>query len=110
MKFSSIISALESLVPGAQWSLSGDSIEGLIWLDDNVSRPTDEQLINECNRQEIIFEKMEYQRLRQSEYPNLADFADAYYWAQEGDNSKMDEYLAKIKEVKNKYPKVPDAS
>ena len=42
---------------------------------------------------------------RQSEYPPLADFADAYYWAQNGDNTKMTAYIDKCEAVKTKYPK-----
>jgi len=47
----------------------------------------------------------QYQRDRQPEYPSLATFADAYYWAQKGDNTKMDEYVAACDAVKTKYPK-----
>ena len=42
---------------------------------------------------------------RAAEYPTLADFADAYYWSQNGDNTKMTAYLEKCDEVKSKYPK-----
>jgi len=46
-----------------------------------------------------------YQLDREPEYPSLATFADAYYWAQKGDNTKMDEYVAACDAVKAKYPK-----
>jgi|LakMenEpi03Aug12_release.lakeMendotaPanAssembly.Ray.scaffolds.fasta_scaffold93627_3 hypothetical protein len=46
-----------------------------------------------------------YDLHRRMNYPILADFADAYYWQQQGDDSKMKEYLSKITEIKNKYPK-----
>jgi hypothetical protein len=39
------------------------------------------------------------------EYPALGDFADAYYWSQNGDNTKMAAYLEKCDAVKVKYPK-----
>ena len=42
---------------------------------------------------------------RAAEYPSLADFADAYYWAQNGDDTKMTAYIEKCAEVKLKYPK-----
>ena len=42
---------------------------------------------------------------RQAEYPSLAEFADAYYWAQNGDNTKMTAYIDKCEAVKTKYPK-----
>lgn len=46
-----------------------------------------------------------YDLERRMNYPQLADFVDAYYWAQRGNNDKMNEYLAKCDDVKAKYPK-----
>lgn len=46
-----------------------------------------------------------YDYKRRYEYPQLADFADAYYWMQKGNDTKMNEYLAKITEIKEKFPK-----
>ena len=42
----------------------------------------------------------QYQRNRSPLYPPLADFADAYYWAQKGDDSKMTAYVADCAKVK----------
>jgi hypothetical protein len=47
----------------------------------------------------------QYQRDRQREYPSLADLADALYWSNQGDNTKLDEYYAACAAVKAKYPK-----
>ena len=47
----------------------------------------------------------QYQRDRQPEYPSLAEFADAYYWLQKGDDTKMTAYVAACDAVKTKYPK-----
>lgn len=46
-----------------------------------------------------------YKSKRAAEYPSLADFADAYYWAQNGDDTKMTAYIEKCAEVKAKFPK-----
>ena len=46
-----------------------------------------------------------YQQCRAQEYPPLQEFVDAYYWQQKGDDKLMEQYLAKVKEVKEKYPK-----
>jgi len=46
-----------------------------------------------------------YKFSRALEYPNLSEFADAYYWAQKGDTTLMDSYIEKCDVVKNKYPK-----
>ena len=51
----------------------------------------------------------QYQRDRQPEYPSLADLADALYWSNQGDNTKLDEYYAAVSAVKTKYPK-PEVS
>jgi len=51
----------------------------------------------------------QYQRDRQPEYPALADLADALYWSNQGDNTKLDAYYAACAAVKAKYPK-PEAS
>ena len=45
-------------------------------------------------------------QLRRAAYPPLEDFADAWFHLQRGDGAKMDEYLARLKSVKNIYPKV----
>lgn len=46
-----------------------------------------------------------YQRNRQPEYPPITDLADALYWSNQGDNSKLDAYYAACAAVKAKYPK-----
>ena len=47
----------------------------------------------------------QYQRDRQPKYPDLAVLADALYWSNQGDNTKLDEYYAACAAVKAKYPK-----
>jgi hypothetical protein len=51
------------------------------------------------------FSKLSYKTKRELEYPDLKEFADAYYWAQNGDNTKMNAYIVKCSAVKDKYPK-----
>ena len=47
----------------------------------------------------------QYKRNREPLYPPLADLADAYYWAQKGDDSKMTAYVAACDKVKSDNPK-----
>lgn len=49
--------------------------------------------------------EMTYADYRAANYPKLEDLADAIYWQSQGDDSKMKTYLAKVKAVKEKYPK-----
>lgn len=94
--------ALQSLRPGAQWVLRGDDLE---WLDQEQTQPTDAEIAAEITRLQAEYDAKEYQRDRAPEYPTLAEFADAYYWAQKGNNDLMDAYVAKCDAVKLKYPK-----
>jgi hypothetical protein len=40
MNYSQIVKALIDLRPGAEWALTGDTLEGLDWLDKKQSKPT----------------------------------------------------------------------
>lgn len=44
MKNSDIVHGLEALRPGCEWTLNGNDLKGLIWLDKKQARPTDEEL------------------------------------------------------------------
>lgn len=110
-----------SLAPTAQFGLTGTEIEfvdevvngvtttttpNLQWLDPNVTKPTKQQILAERARMQAEIDATEYQRKRQPEYPPLGDLADAIYWQNQGDSSKMTAYLAAVEAVKDKYPKV----
>jgi len=41
---------------------------------------------------------------RRAAYPPLADFADALYWKEQGDSSKLESYLKACEEVKKRFP------
>lgn len=82
----------ETFDPQYTYSLiDGKAVKGDLY-------PVDEEL-------ELEFQRTEYQRQRAPEYPDLKEFVDAYYWAQKGDNTKMDAYIVKCDTVKDKYPK-----
>ena len=72
---------------------------------------TDEELFahpnyqQELDRLEAKHAAVRYVSQRQPEYPSLADLADALYWSNQGDNTKLDEYYAACAAVKAKYPK-----
>ena len=100
-----ITHALKALKPGAEWSLLGDNYEGLEWLDKTQEKPSKSQVEAKIKELQKEWEDTQYQRDRAPQYPSLADFADAYYWAQKGDNTKMNAYIAQCDEVKNQYPK-----
>lgn len=100
-----IVEALHSLRPGAQWALNGDTYSGLEWLDKTQTKPTEKEVKVEEEKLQAEHDQKEYQRLRELEYPDLKELADALYWSSTGDNTKLDEYYAKCEAVKSKYPK-----
>ena len=83
------------------------------FINDSVARDADgnqielDQALVDAAAAEIQAEldATQYQRDRQPEYPDLADLADALYWSNQGDNTKLDEYYAAVSAVKAKYPK-----
>ena len=97
------ITAIQSLRPNSHWVLRGDTLE---WNDTEQTQPTEAEIATEVTRLQAEYDAQEYARSRVTEYPSLAEFADAYYWAQKGDNTLMDAYVAKCDDVKTKYPKV----
>ena len=69
--------------------------------DEDYSGPTEEQILEEYNKLLSEYEAKEYQRLREPEYPDIKDQLDAIWKG--GD--AYEEMLAKVMEVKAKYPK-----
>lgn len=53
----------------------------------------------------VELDKLKYQDNRRPLYPSLSDFADAMYWNNKGDASKLTEYYAACEKVKNDFPK-----
>jgi hypothetical protein len=52
-----------------------------------------------------VTHKSDYRERRKREYPPLEDLADALYWQQQGDGSKLAAYFGKCNEVKRRFPK-----
>ena len=50
-------------------------------------------------------EKCKYRELRAWAYPPVEELADAIYWQAQGDNTKMDAYLAQVAAVKEEFAK-----
>lgn len=95
-----IVNAIVSLRPNAQWNLIGDDYSGLEWLDQNQTKPTEEELQVELTRLQAEHDSKEYQRKRAEEYPSFADQFDLLY------HGGYDVWKQAIDQIKDKYPKV----
>lgn len=102
-----IVQALNSLRPGAQWSLNGNDYSELQWLEKPVweggqNKPTREEVKSEIVRLQKEWEGTEYQRLRATEYPDFKEYLDGLV---KGDTTQMQAYIDACLAVKAKYPK-----
>tara|TARA_R110002012_G_scaffold27118_3_gene87173 strand:- start:330 stop:635 length:306 start_codon:yes stop_codon:yes gene_type:complete len=94
--------ALASLVPNAEWIVEGDTYDGIQWLDQDKTKPTEEEVTNEVARLNAELVANAYKYKRQQEYKPLAEQLDMqYHDSQDGTET----WLNHIKEVKAKYPK-----
>lgn len=97
-----IVDALQTIAPGAQWVLTGEDYSGLEWLDEDQKQPTEATLLEEAQRLQAEWDALEYQRLRQPEYPPIEDYVDGVV---KNDQSQINAYIAACLAVKEKYPK-----
>ena len=103
-----IITAIQSLRPGAIFSVDGRTYEGLQWLEKPVSKggqkkPTEDEIAAKILELRAEYERTEYQRQRAPEYPSITDQLDALFHA----GVFPPEMAAQIQAVKDKYPKAP---
>lgn len=99
------IKALKNLVGQGGFYLEGDDAYENVkqWFVENP--PTAEQVYAERDRLKAEWERTTYARERKYDYPDLGELADAIYWKEKGDNSKMQAWIEKIDEIKNQWPK-----
>jgi hypothetical protein len=107
--------AISKLRPTCGWGLSpadelnvdeAGNITNLYWNEGNSELPpTKAEIIAAAVICQAEYTANLYKKDREREYPPLADLADALYWQQQGDETKMTAYLAAIEAVKTKYPK-----
>jgi hypothetical protein len=92
------LDAICSLRKGSEWCYKDGSI---IWLDDNSSCPTDEEIEKEIVRLQKEFDSKEYQRLRKQAYDKLNQDELRYNDLVNGTNT----WQEAIEAIKIKYPK-----
>ena len=89
--------AIQALCPNAEFTLRGDTLE---WLKANGdTEPSDSAITTKLAELKTDYANKEYQRKRADEYPSVVDQLDLIY------HSGIDAWKAKIKAVKEKYPK-----
>lgn len=93
-----IIDAIISLVPGAEVVVRGEDVE---WIKPEVAPVTDAEIQAEYDRLVALEPLKQAKANRASAYKAEAD--PLYFKVQRGD-ATHEEWLAKIEEIKNRYP------
>jgi hypothetical protein len=96
--------AMISLRPNLNWELVGTEYSGLVWLEKEIDPPTKSEIESEIKKLQSEYDALEYQRLREKEYPDFKEYLDGIV---KGNQEQVDSYIAKCLAVKKKYPK-PD--
>lgn len=94
--------ALQELCPGAQWAVSGNDYESLLWAEWNThAKPSKEELDAKVEELVLRWENTQYQRDRSKEYPSIGDQLDALWKG----GAHAEEMLQLIMDTKSKFPK-----
>jgi hypothetical protein len=93
--------AITSLHPTAVWQLNGDEYSGLVWMSEDIQKPTEAELEAEGIRLQAEYDAKQYARKRATEYPSIGDQLDALFHA----GVFPEAMAAQIQAIKDKYPK-----
>ena len=94
-----IISAIKAIKADAHVTVNGETVEGIIWHDDNPTNITNEAILAKQAELQADYDAKEYQRNRKGEYPSIVDQLDDIY------HNGIDGWKTTIKVTKDKYPK-----
>jgi hypothetical protein len=97
--------SIRNLYPNV-WTITTDEQGDHAFDQMGVAVKYDESLVKQ-EHDRLVQEALnnQYKSLRAKEYPSVKDFADAMFWASQGDDSKLEQYYAACQAVKDKYPK-----
>ena len=91
--------ALLSLRPGAEWTITED---GLVWHDTNQTQPTEAEIAAEVARLTALEPARIATENRRAAY--IADADPLFFKAQRGE-ATIEEWQAKVEEIKQRFPK-----
>lgn len=97
-----ITEAIKNLRPGAAFSVTGDSYDGVNWLDKDTTMPSRGEVDAEVARLKEQRQKEQYKFKRAMEYPRMEQYLDAVV---KGDQEAIQAYIDACQAVKAKYPK-----
>ena len=97
-----IAEALEHFCPGKQWSLNGDTYEGLVW-HEKTGKPSKSQLNEWVSQMPPILQNKKAEQSRADAYKKESD--PLFFKWQRGEATEQ-EYLSKVEEIRARFPYV----
>ena len=102
--------AIEMLRPGAKFALGtgkvGSGNECVILEDpENREKPTEQEILDELERERRIWDYYEYERNRSANYPLWFDQLDMLYHDIKNGNLENGKWIHAIEDVKESFPK-----
>jgi hypothetical protein len=92
---------LEMFYSTSKWSINGDSYDGIVWLS-NDPKPTQTEMDAQWPEVNAIIAARQASRKRQQAY--IAEADPLFFKAQRGE-ATMEEWQAKVAEIKTRFPK-----
>ena len=100
-----ILSAIKAINPDASCSVNAEDYNQITWL--NGTTPISKADIQAKQAElQAAFDALTYARNRETAYPNIKDFLEAYTEKEIGeDSTKWDAYVTKYNKVRSDNPK-----
>ena len=100
-----ICSAISSINPSAEVSVSNEDLDRIIWLKDTPVIPKAD-IEAKMAELKTAYDALEYQRQREPEYPAIGEQLDLLWHAiDDGTLDKTSDFYTSLKATKDKYPK-----
>ena len=101
-----IATAILAIKNDAQVSVVNEDINQITWHDGNPTNITNQQITDKQAELQADYDALAYARARETAYPQLKEFAEAYCEKEIGeDSTKWDAYVTKYNLVRSNNPK-----
>lgn len=92
-----LVRALIKLRPNALWKVNGDTYDDIEWLDENETKPTEEEVNQAITEVTAERESNLYKGQRREAYGSLEAQLDMLYWDKKNGTNKWVEFIDQIK-------------
>jgi len=102
MRKPTYIEAILSLAPTARFGIYDNSLDRLVWGDESITRPSNDDIEAELVRLQAEYDAQEYARNRTIAYPSIGDQMDMMY---KDNKNSTTTHADAVEAVKTKWPK-----